>query len=260
MSTLLLRLAAPMQSWGCGSKFDTRMTQREPTKSGVLGMLAAAAGVRRDDTDALKELSRLKFGVRVDREGTLLHDFHMVHAEKASYVTHRYYLCDAVFLCGLESDDDETLQRLCLSLTHPVYPLFLGRRSCPPTLPVVLGVRSKDLASALEEEPRLVQSEDDLRIVTDAGQDDPGAAVVKDVPLSFSPYRREFGYRRFQEKILPGNRQEEHDPFAELEEIEQAEHDPFAELEEIEQTEHDPFAAPAENEQTEHDPFAELEE
>lgn len=49
MATLLLRLAAPLQSWGADSKFETRKTNREPTKSGVIGLLAAALGLRRDD-------------------------------------------------------------------------------------------------------------------------------------------------------------------------------------------------------------------
>ena len=47
MATLLLRLAAPLQSWGADSKFETRKTNREPTKSGVIGLLAAALGLRR---------------------------------------------------------------------------------------------------------------------------------------------------------------------------------------------------------------------
>ena len=41
MATLLLRLAAPLQAWGADSKFETRKTAREPTKSGVIGLLAA---------------------------------------------------------------------------------------------------------------------------------------------------------------------------------------------------------------------------
>ena len=46
MATLLLRLAAPLQAWGADSKFETRKTGREPTKSGVIGLLAAALGRR----------------------------------------------------------------------------------------------------------------------------------------------------------------------------------------------------------------------
>ena len=76
MATLLLRLAAPLQSWGADSKFEIRKTDREPTKSGVVGLLAAALGLRRDEADALQELGQLRFAVRVDREGSLLVDFH----------------------------------------------------------------------------------------------------------------------------------------------------------------------------------------
>ena len=76
MATLLLRLAAPLQSWGADSKFEIRKTEREPTKSGVIGLLAAALGLRRDDAAGLQPLCGLRFGVRVDREGALLEDFH----------------------------------------------------------------------------------------------------------------------------------------------------------------------------------------
>ena len=72
MATLLLRLAAPLQSWGADSKFETRKTNREPTKSGVIGLLAAALGLRRDDAAGLARLNGLHFAVRADREGSLL--------------------------------------------------------------------------------------------------------------------------------------------------------------------------------------------
>ena len=64
MSTLLLRLAAPMQAWGTDSRFDTRKTDRIPLKSGVIGLLAAALGLKRDAD--LTQLNELSFGVRVD--------------------------------------------------------------------------------------------------------------------------------------------------------------------------------------------------
>ena len=76
MSTLLLRLAAPLQTWGINSKFDIRKTEREPSKSGVVGLLSAALGRRRDEP--VDDLNALKFGVRSDKEGELLKDFHMV--------------------------------------------------------------------------------------------------------------------------------------------------------------------------------------
>ncbi len=217
MSTLLLRLAAPMQAWGVGSKFDTRSTQKEPTKSGVLGLLAAAIGIRRDNAAELKSLSRMRFGVRIDREGKLLEDFHMAHGEKSDYVTRRFYLCDAVFLCGLESENEEILIQHEYALMHPVYPLFLGRRSCPPTLPLVLGIRDCELETALRAEPQLVMTGDAVRIVLDSPAAEKGFAVEKDAPISFNPRRREFGYRKCREIILSGTKRTEHDPFAEVE-------------------------------------------
>ena len=87
MSTLILRLAAPMQAWGADSKYNERRTCREPTKSGVIGLLAAALGCRRDDTETLARLSTLRFGVRADREGTSLRDFQMAHRWEAGEST-----------------------------------------------------------------------------------------------------------------------------------------------------------------------------
>lgn len=133
MATLLLRLAAPLQSWGSDSKFETRKTDREPTKSGVVGLLAAALGLRRDDTEGLARLNGLRFAVRADQEGSLLVDFHTAKSRDTSYVTYRHYLQDAVFLAGLESEDEALLRELEAALRHPVYPLYLGRRSCPPS-------------------------------------------------------------------------------------------------------------------------------
>ena len=165
MATLLLRLAAPLQAWGADSKFETRKTAREPTKSGVIGLLAAALGLRRDETEPLTRLAQLRFGVRVEREGQLLVDFHMARNEEKdrSYVTYRHYLEDAVFLVGLESKDTALLQELAEALTHPVFPLYLGRRACPPTLPLCLGLREQGpcggLAGRARTLPRRAQAD-----------------------------------------------------------------------------------------------------
>ena len=78
MSTLLLRLAAPMQAWGAEAKFDRRTTQREPTKSGVTGLVAAALGRKRDES--IDDIAALRFGVRADKPGVLLRDYHTAKA------------------------------------------------------------------------------------------------------------------------------------------------------------------------------------
>ena len=215
MSTLLLRLAGPMQSWGTESKFDVRRTGREPSKSGVLGLVAAALGIRRQDTAALGELTKLRFGVRVDREGVIQRDYQTAHTAKgAAYVTHRYYLADAVFTVGLESEDEALLERIQAAVKTPAFPLYLGRRSCP-VIPrkMCQGILPMPLEQALRE----MTPAGATRLVLDAGPGESGG-LVRDVPVSFSPFRREYAFRRVKEVSLKRPLEfREHDPMAELE-------------------------------------------
>lgn len=240
MSTLLLKLAAPMQSWGISSKFNRRMTNMEPTRSGVIGMLAAAMGLSREEP--LDMFKSLKFGVRIDQPGTMDRDFQVVYQNPndtlPAWVTHRYYLEDAVFLAGLEGPS-EFLARLEFALTHPVYPLALGRRSCPPAGKLYLGIRDADLVTALRQEAWQAspwyqrkarrQHISSLEIVRDAEPDEDGYAV-RDFPESFSQKRRLYHFRNVIREQVPlsqiagsentENKQEgytEHDPMELLE-------------------------------------------
>jgi CRISPR system Cascade subunit CasD len=219
MHTLLLRLAGPMQSWGTQSRFTIRDTGLEPSKSGVVGLLCAALGKPRDETHPnnrdqpkLEALAALRMGVRISCEGVPQKDYHtaggsrhdnygVVKANGAKpepVVSHRYYLADADFLVGLESDDAELLRRLDESLGNPRWQLFLGRKSFVPGLPV----RMKDglkLNTALEDAlcteylwpaNRNGKPEPRLRCVIEPRGDDPEAAEVRhDVPLSFAERR-----------------------------------------------------------------------
>ena len=230
MYTLLLRLGAPLQSWGSASLFDTRETDYAPTKSGVVGMLAAALGRKRDAS--LEDLTSIKYGVRIDRQGERVTDFQITDmGEKLnSNLSYRTYLCDAVFLVGLESNNRSKLEELEHALRNPVYALFLVRRSCPPGLPLVLGIREKELYDALCQEDWLMpewrrRSEFGfgdkirLRILV---EDEKSGTLVKDKPISFSPYQREYAYRQIAErkcKILDNNQtlySTEHDPMEAL--------------------------------------------
>ena len=232
MSTLLLRLAAPMQSWGI-DKFERRGTERTPTKSGVIGLVAAALGRRRDES--IEDLQALHFGVRVEQAGMLLRDYHTAKSHKSAYVTNRYYLADATFLGGLEGDEP-LLAEIENALRHPAFPLFLGRRSCPPEGKLSLGIRAgKTLLEALREEPWLISlwsrrkaaPEVHLRIVTDADGRDTSAYPQRDVPLSYDQRHRKYGFRRVSESatvIIPNpdsrqaalENQTKHDPMWEL--------------------------------------------
>lgn len=230
MSTLLLRLAGPLQAWGTDSKFETRRTGREPSKSGVIGLLAAALGRKRDE--AIDDLSELRFGVRVDKEGQLLHDYHTVKkTEKMTYVTNRYYLSDATFLVGLESENEAWLEEIQSALLYPAFPLFLGRRSCVPSQPVVVGIRTHGLIDALKEEPwqltpwmqqrQMKKGNCFLRLIVDAMPEDETAVALKDLPVSFHSENRRYAYRAVKElppialeASLP--KETEHDAMAEL--------------------------------------------
>ena len=236
MSTLLIRLAAPLQAWGVESKFTTRGTQRSPTKSGVIGMVAAALGRRR--TESVGDLQALRFGVRVDREGTLLTDLHMAHEvpfweggdPKYSHYTTRHYLADAVFLVGLEGDDG-LLASIESALRSPAFPLFLGRRSCPPSGKIVVGFcHGESLRKALSKAPWQVTSgtggrtapPSRLRMLLDAETGDGNCYLVRDVPLSFSQQQRKHGFREVSEQVtpLPVSHMTDHtlhDPMMELE-------------------------------------------
>lgn len=207
MSVLLLRLAAPMQAWGDSSRFTRRETRPEPTKSGVLGLLAAAQGRRR--TDPVEDLAALRFGVRVDQPGRILRDFQTairISDGAVMPLSYRYYLSDAVFVAGVEGDG-ELLAGLDEAVRAPVFPLYLGRRSCPPAGHLSLGVVDADLESALRdvgwqasqsyrrEQGRTVHLDLLLDAPRDSSTDDLESFTVRDVPLSFYPERREYGWR-----------------------------------------------------------------
>ena len=178
----------------------------------MIGLLAAALGPRRDEP--LDALAALRMGVRVDREGVLLRDFHMAHGAKSSYMTQRYYLCDALFLVGVFSVDEALMRRLEEAVRHPAFPLFLGRRSCPPEGRVCLGLRAATLEDALKSEPSLSArgTSEQVRIVL---EDPTGTARLRDVPISFSPFNRQYGYRAARE-IWLNRPTDEHDPMREL--------------------------------------------
>lgn len=210
MHTLLLRLCGPMQSWGVQSRFTVRDTGLEPSKSGVVGLLCAALGIDRADDAALQPLAALRMGVRADREGALKVDYHTAKdvlkaggGSKETEVSRRYYLADACFLVGLESDDLPLLGRIHAALKNPVWPLFLGRKAFVPAEPPYLpdGLRENtDLETALKVYPPLTArlSSNQARLIL---EDVDGYLVRPDQPLSFS--QRKFAPRRVSVTFIP---------------------------------------------------------
>jgi CRISPR system Cascade subunit CasD len=210
--TLLIRLQGPMQAWGVQSRFSVRETTREPTKSGVIGLLCAALG--RDRLEPVTDLLALSMGVRVDREGKLMVDFHtaqhVLNAKgtvlKDAVLSNRYYLADAVFLVGLESVELELLERVQAALRRPRWLLSLGRRAFPASKPVWLenGLRKdQTLEGALLDYPWLIRKPattyqqsklpERLRFVFENYQ---GAVSRADAPVSYAD--RLFAQRRVE--------------------------------------------------------------
>lgn len=210
MSVLLLQLAGPLQSWGDSSRFIRRETRNEPTKSGVIGLLASAQGRTREDS--IEDLLGISFGVRIEQRGRLMRDFQTEKSptykrnsrkfEREMPLTYRYYLMDAKFLVALGAQRD-ILETLDQALRTPRWPLYLGRRSCPPQFPVSLGLHDEygDIRQALEHEPwrasewyqkRYQQAQ--LEIACDAAQGE-AAVTQADLPLSFSQRERRYSGR-----------------------------------------------------------------
>lgn len=211
-SVLVLRLAGPMQSWGSSSRFTRRSTEAFPTKSALVGLLAAAQGRRR--SDPIEDLAELRFAVRVDQPGQLLRDFHTAHRDDTPMpLSDRFYWADATFGAFIEGPED-MIEGLAEAIVRPVFPLYLGRRSCPPTLPLRLAVRTGSAWDALRETPWMAsayyqkkqrhEQYVSLRVIADQGviPADVGVAsehTLQDVPISFDSERRTYTLRTVEE-------------------------------------------------------------
>lgn len=202
-ASLLLLLKGPMQSWGDSSRYRQRTTGQVPTKSGIVGLLAAAEGRRR--TDPIEDLASLKLAVRVDQPGSLLRDYQTSQAWQTggrTALVSRYYLSDAAFVAAVESPHREVVEGLAEALGSPRYPLFLGRRSCPAPVGLVLNVVEGEATSALrsvvwqasESHRRTRSTEVELPIYRDAMPGESGTPR-QDVPISFSQKHRKYGWR-----------------------------------------------------------------
>lgn len=222
-----------MQSWGTESSFETRRSDPMPSKSGVIGLLAAALGWRRDAD--LSRLNDLRFGTRADLPGKITYDFQMARLKKTendtvSYLTYRYYIEDGIYLAGLETDDRVWLETLGNALTHPVFHLYLGRRSYAPTQPVYLGIRDKNLEEALRTEEWLVplwrRKQTNPHIVLQLEADElhiDQATARRDTPISFDSRNRRFTERMvYETRVDFGTVSDtEHDIFSVLEQSEE---------------------------------------
>ena len=179
---LVFRLYGPLASWGEVAIGELRSSAVHPTRSALLGLLAAARGLRRDAEAEQAELARtLRFAVRVESAGVPLSDYHTAQVmaprrgqvyptrksqlrgaggsrggrdDLETILSRRDYRCDALYTIAAWHEGDDPvndLDRLAAALRRPVFPLYLGRKSCPPGLPLCPRVLAAPSAAAAFE-------------------------------------------------------------------------------------------------------------
>lgn len=156
---LVFQLYGPLASWGDIAVGEYRPSFAHPSKSAIIGLLAAALGIRRDEEERQNSLAAsCSFAVRVDAMGVLLRDYHTTQVPSAKKdITHytrqselakkdelntilssRDYRCDAAYTVAITvaSDAPYSLDELASALANPVFTLYLGRKSCPLATPL----------------------------------------------------------------------------------------------------------------------------
>lgn len=231
---LLLRLAGPLQSWGEHSHFNERDTAAFPTRSGIIGLLASALGRHRGEP--IDDLAGLSLTIRVDRPGAVLNDLHTVGGglparatvttaegkkrtgDTGTLLTHRAYLADAAFTVAL-TGDTTLLHETRRALAAPHWPPYLGRRSCPPEGPLLLGQADDALHHLVHLPIAAAQPPtghtkitflsdhplDQLPAPTVNPRPDDGAhpvSTVNDQPLTFDPRHRSHRSRPLYRRTL----------------------------------------------------------
>ena len=235
MRHLALYLRAPLQSWGASSKFGDRGTIDAPTRSGLLGLIAAACGIDKNDEardrEWLARAAKLSLTILTFRRGDRMTDYHTVGARydkedpwqkrmipvtadgkpRGTDLTHRGYLMDSVFGAVI-SGDDALVAEMSEGLSNPAWGVWFGRKSCIPTEPILVGVFDSDEAARKALDARLRASlergggkiagkcEDEavkFGLVEVAA--DEAEETLLDVPVSFK--RREFHARRIRREI-----------------------------------------------------------
>lgn len=166
---LILRLEGPMQSWGLRGKWVVRDSGDLPSKSGIVGMIGCALGYRRNDPRLVDEIERqIRMAVREENPGIRVKDFHTIQGvfiradgvrkgskdDPYTEVSYRTYLQDASFLVVIEGPD-ALIRKIHDALEDPRWPIYLGRKSCPPTRPVVEEITQQyeSLSDAIRKYP-----------------------------------------------------------------------------------------------------------
>ena len=209
---LILRLEGALQSWGENAKWDFRDSSSMPTKSGIVGLLGCAMGLERN-SDVLAELAQnIVVAVRADRHGEKFVDFQTVQGDPLLAATGKpkttgntilsphAYLQDACFTVFLQTSE-EWQKRILAALENPKWCMYLGRKNCVPSRPV-LECKDADyptLEAALREYPTAERAE--FPMVYEMEQTD-GTAASLLRPDDLVGSNRQFGLRRVWRGVI----------------------------------------------------------
>jgi len=199
---LILKLEGPLQAWGGHTFEDRRPSELFPTRSGLLGLLAACLGIDRTDVVSQQALaSSVLFAVRVDTTPIKMIDYHTVKDARKEYQglksnetiqTWREYLQDAKYTVAIWLTGQATvsLKALVEAVNKPVYTPFLGRRSCPITRPLFA-----DRVSAVGEiEALALVKPSGGTVYSEYLDDSKPKLLIRDVPIS--DRKRQFATRQ----------------------------------------------------------------
>ncbi len=208
---LALLLDAPLQSWGYQSKFDRRTSFSSPTRSGILGMLCAAMGVDRADSETLAEFADLEITVYTLQNNGRLTDYHTVGGgynrkthqrnlvstaegkpRKDPVQTYREYLQSSTFGVVLRGPRNQ-LEPIGEALQNPRWGIWLGRKACIPASPVMQGLFDTEEA-ALQHLCQQAGTPNASRVCREAASFEDGTDTLMDTPLDYQT--RQFAPRR----------------------------------------------------------------
>lgn len=154
---LVLRLEGPLQTWGDVALDPRRPTLPFPSRSALAGLLANALGWRYGDADRITALQdALCYAVREERTPVPVRDYQTADLDdprkdpgwtswgredrgSGTQILLKEYLADGCFrvALGLAAGAPVSLDALAAALDRPARPLFLGRKGCPPSGPVL---------------------------------------------------------------------------------------------------------------------------
>ena len=161
---LVLRLEGPLQSWGENAKWDFRDSSTMPTKSGIVGLLGCAMGQERGNQVLVELAQSITVAVRADRPGVKFVDFQTVQGKPLrtadggkrsnnTFLSPHAYLQDASFTVFIDTTP-EWQQRIISALENPRWCMYLGRKNCVPSRPILADrMEAADLMEALKEYP-----------------------------------------------------------------------------------------------------------